>query len=114
MAARAAARHLRAPLADDAQGAAGAAIVRYSGRGVSPMAHEIARGITVDADVMVGKPVIKGTRMPVDLVLAKLSANPSVDDLLADYPHLTAGQIMDCLHYDGLTSGAARIGDANA
>lgn len=63
------------------------------------MAQEIARGITIDPEVMVGKPVIKGTRMPVELVLAKLSGNPSVGDLLADYPHLTVAQIQDCLRY---------------
>lgn len=63
------------------------------------MAREIARGITVDPDVMVGKPVIKGTRMPVELVLAKLSANLNPDDLLADYPHLSIDQIKDCLRY---------------
>ena len=61
--------------------------------------EEVARGITVDPDIMVGKPVIKGTRMPVELVLAKLSANPNPDDLLADYPHLSIDQIKDCLRY---------------
>ena len=63
------------------------------------MAKEIAKGITVDPRVMVGKPVIKGTRMPVELVLAKLSVNPNLDDLLIDYPHLTIDQIKDCLAY---------------
>ena len=63
------------------------------------MAREIARGITVDPEVMVGTPVIKGTRMPVELVLAKLSANPNADELLSDYPHLTVDQIKDCLRY---------------
>lgn len=63
------------------------------------MVREIARGITVDPEVMVGKPVVKGTRMPVELVLAKLSANPNPDDLLADYPHLTIEHIKDCLRY---------------
>lgn len=63
------------------------------------MAKEIAKGITIDPKVMVGKPVIKGTRMPVELVLAKLSANPNIEDLLIDYPHLTIDQIKDCLRY---------------
>src|SRR6185295_6704130 len=63
------------------------------------MAREIARGITVDPDVMVGKPVIKGMRMPVELVLAKLSANPNPNELLSDYPDLTMDQIKDCLRY---------------
>jgi uncharacterized protein (DUF433 family) len=46
---------------------------------------------------MVGKPIIKSTRMPVELVLAKLSANPDPEALLADYPHLTIDRIRDCL-----------------
>jgi uncharacterized protein (DUF433 family) len=63
------------------------------------MTREIAPGITVDPDVMVGKPVIKGTRMPVDLVMAKLAANPDLDEFFADYPHLTLEQVKACLRY---------------
>ena len=63
------------------------------------MASEIADGITVDPAVMVGKPVIKGTRMPVELVLAKLAANPDVDELFLDYPELSIDQIQACLRY---------------
>ena len=63
------------------------------------MAKEIADGITIDSDVMAAKPVIKGTRMPVELVLAKLAANPNIDELLADYPHLTVDQVRACLRY---------------
>ncbi len=63
------------------------------------MAREIAAGITVDPRVMVGKPVIKGTRMPVDLVLAKLAANPGLQELFLDYPELTIEDVKACLHY---------------
>jgi uncharacterized protein (DUF433 family) len=63
------------------------------------MAREIAPGITGDPDVMVGKPVIEDTRMPVDLVIAKLAANPDLDEFLADYPHLTLEQVKACLRY---------------
>ena len=63
------------------------------------MATEIAEGITVDPRVMVGKPVIKGTRMPVELVLAKLGANPDLDDFFLDYPELTVDQVRACLRY---------------
>jgi uncharacterized protein (DUF433 family) len=63
------------------------------------MPNEISEGITVDPKVMSGKPVIKGTRIPVDIILAKLSANRSLDDLLADYPELSLDQIKDCLRY---------------
>jgi len=56
-------------------------------------AQEIADRITVDPVVMVGKPVIKGTRMPVELVLAKLSASPDLDEFFLDYPELTIEDI---------------------
>jgi uncharacterized protein (DUF433 family) len=63
------------------------------------MATEIADGITVDPKVMAGKAVIKGTRMPVDLVLAKLAANPDLDEFFLDYPELTVNQVRACLRY---------------
>lgn len=62
-------------------------------------AKEIAEGITVDPAVMVGKPVIKGTRMPVELVLAKLSANPDLKEFFLDYPELTIDQVRACLRF---------------
>jgi len=61
------------------------------------MVKEIAEGISVDPQVMVGKAVIKGTRMPVELVLAKLAANPDLDELFLDYPELTVDQVRACL-----------------
>jgi uncharacterized protein (DUF433 family) len=45
---------------------------------------------------MVGKPVIKGTRLTVEYVLARL-AHGSSADLLAEYPGLTAEDIQACL-----------------
>src|SRR3954470_19655208 len=67
--------------------------------GGSHVPKEIAEGITVDPKVMVGKAVIKGTRMPVELVLAKLAANPDLDELFLDYPELTIDQVRACLRY---------------
>jgi uncharacterized protein (DUF433 family) len=63
------------------------------------MATEIADRITIDPNVMVGKPVIKGTRMPVDLVLAKLAKNPDLDELFVDYPELTVEDVKAVLAY---------------
>jgi uncharacterized protein (DUF433 family) len=63
------------------------------------MVSELAEGITADPRVMVGKAVIKGTRMPVELVLAKLAANPDLEELFLDYPELTVDQIRACLRY---------------
>ena len=63
------------------------------------MPREIAPGITVDPAVMVGKPVVKGTRVPVELVLDKLAANPDLDEFFLDYPHLTVEDVKACLRY---------------
>lgn len=48
----------------------------------------LADRIQVDPDVMLGKPVIRGTRVPVELLLRRLSEGASEEDLLASYPHL--------------------------
>lgn len=63
------------------------------------MIKEIAEGITIDPKVMVGKPVIKGTRMPVELVLAKLAAEPNLEEFFLDYPEITIDQVRACLHF---------------
>ncbi|MFN8615469.1 MAG: DUF433 domain-containing protein [Dehalococcoidia bacterium] len=51
-----------------------------------------------DPRIMVGKPVIKGTRITVELILEKL-AFQSVDEILLDYPHLTRPQIQAAVLY---------------
>jgi uncharacterized protein (DUF433 family) len=63
------------------------------------MAKEIADRITIDPEVIVGKPVIEGTRMPVALVLAKLAANPDLDEFFLDYPELTLDDVKAALAY---------------
>jgi uncharacterized protein (DUF433 family) len=55
--------------------------------------------IVADPAVLVGKPVVKGTRIPVELVLAKLAQNPDLDELFADYPRLTVDDVKACLAY---------------
>ena len=55
--------------------------------------------IHVDADVMLGKPTIKGTRITVEQVLRKMSEGASVSDLLAAYPHLERDDVLAALSY---------------
>jgi uncharacterized protein (DUF433 family) len=49
--------------------------------------------IEVNPEIMGGKPVIRGTRIPVELILRKLGAGMSTDAVLADHPKLTLGDI---------------------
>lgn len=49
--------------------------------------------IAIDPNVMRGKPVIRGTRIPVELVLRKLGAGMTADEIIADHPRLTLDDI---------------------
>ena len=55
--------------------------------------------IEIDPKIMLGKPVIRGTRVTVELVLRKLSEGASDQDLLAAYPHLSRDDIRAALAY---------------
>jgi len=57
------------------------------------MAHE---RIEINPEIMAGKPVIRGTRVPVELILRKLGAGMSAAAILADHPKLTRGDIRFC------------------
>ena len=55
--------------------------------------------IEINPRVMLGKPVIRGTRVPVELILRKLSEGASEEDLLDAYPRLTRDDIQAALRY---------------
>ena len=59
---------------------------------------EIAERITVDEKVRFGKPVIKGTRVPVDLLLGKLAGGMTYEEVMAEYD-LTKEDIFAALKY---------------
>ncbi len=68
------------------------------------MKHE---HIEINPEVMDGKPVIKGTRLTVELILRKLGAGMSEDEILKDHPRLTREGIhaalafaADYMHHD--------------
>lgn len=50
--------------------------------------------IDINPEIMGGKPVIRGTRIPVETVLRKLGAGMSFDAVLADHPRLTREDIL--------------------
>ena len=55
--------------------------------------------ITSDPEILFGKAVIKGTRIPVDLILEKLAAGETTEQLLTASPRITAQSIQACVLY---------------
>ena len=61
--------------------------------------HPYKDRLTSNPAAMVGKPVVKGTRIPVENVVAHLANNPDLADLFAAYPDLTIADVKACLAY---------------
>lgn len=58
-----------------------------------------AKRIIVDPAIMAGKPVIKGTRIPVDTILRCIAQGMTQEDIIEDYPRLTKEDIKAALEY---------------
>lgn len=55
--------------------------------------------ISSNPEILFGKPVIKNTRIPVDLILEKLSVGHTTESLLKAYPRLSKKAIQACLQF---------------
>lgn len=55
--------------------------------------------ITIDPKIMVGKPVIKGTRIPVYVVLNLLGEGCTFEEIMKDYPDLTKEDILESVRF---------------
>ena len=62
------------------------------------MKMEIANRIIVDEKIRFGKPVIKGTRVPVDLVIGKLAGGLAYEEVMSEY-EITREDILAALDY---------------
>ncbi|MFN3762999.1 MAG: DUF433 domain-containing protein [Anaerolineae bacterium] len=60
------------------------------------MRHE---RIEINPRIMFGKPVIRGTRIPVEHILRKLAGGMTIDEILSDHPHLTADDIYAAIDF---------------
>ncbi len=58
-----------------------------------------AERIEIDPNVMLGKPVVRGTRIPVELIIRKLSEGLTEEDLFDAYPRLQKEDIQAALAY---------------
>ncbi len=72
------------------------------------MALEIAPRIVIDPEIRFGKPIIKGTRVPVELVLAKLSGGMTTEQIAEEY-ELTLADIQAALAYAAQVIGGEEI-----
>lgn len=63
------------------------------------MTENLLERIEINPAVMLGKPVIKGTRIPVELIIRKLSEGATESELLDGYPRLTKIDIQSALVY---------------
>ena len=55
--------------------------------------------IVADADVLAGKPVVRGTRLAVEFIIDLMAQGWSEADILTNYPRLSTEDIRACLHY---------------
>lgn len=64
--------------------------------------------ITLDPQVMVGKPVIQGTRLTVEYILNLLGHDETIQTIVEEYPDLSAEDIQACLYF-AARSGAISV-----
>ena len=55
--------------------------------------------ITIDPDILAGKPIVRGTRLSVEFIIDLLAAEWSEDEILRNYPGLTHADLIACLRY---------------
>lgn len=60
---------------------------------------QLLKRIVVDPKIMLGKPVIKGTRLPVELIMEKLAYGETLEQLKQDYPFICQDDIRAALLY---------------
>jgi len=61
--------------------------------------RNLLKRIGVGPKIMLGKPVIKGTRLPVEIIVEKVAYGATIEDLRKDYPFLKADDIRAALLY---------------
>ena len=65
--------------------------------------------ITVDPNVLVGKPIVRGTRIAVEFVLDLLGRGWTTEQVLQEYDSLTAADIQACMGYASEVLKAERV-----
>lgn len=93
-------RHQEIPRFDAPLNPATQAIPLFTPEAVGKIENmELPLQIEIQPDVMLGKPCLKGTRIPVYLVLEKLAAGETAEQIIDAYPQLTGDHIRAALKY---------------
>lgn len=82
------------------------------GRGRIKIAMEqiiFGERIVVNPGIMVGKPIIKGTRVTVEQILKLLAQGFTVGDILKEYPHVQREDIQEAIAYAATAVGAEEV-----
>lgn len=67
------------------------------------MRPDLEKRITIDPKIMLGKPVISGTRIPVYMIVRMVAEEIPFSEILREYPRLTNEDIQAALHYAAST-----------
>ena len=70
--------------------------------------------IVVNPDVLLGKPIIRGTRLAVEFIIDLLAQGWSEQDIMGNYPGVTHEDIAACLSYAGEVLRTERVYALNA
>ena len=65
--------------------------------------------ISLNPKVMMGKPVIKGTRLPVEFIVNLMAHGATTEDILAEYEGLTEDDVKACLLFAGASLSRAEF-----
>jgi uncharacterized protein (DUF433 family) len=71
----------------------------YAATGKESGGHLMDERVTINPKVCHGQACIKGTRMPVHLILRMLANGDTIEELLTEYPSLTREDILACFDY---------------
>lgn len=65
--------------------------------------------IIINPDILVGKPIIRGTRLAVEFIIDLLAQGWSTDEILRNYPGLSLEDIQACLSYASTVLKAEKV-----
>jgi uncharacterized protein (DUF433 family) len=65
--------------------------------------------ITIDPNILVGKPIIKGSRLAVEFIIDLLAQGWTTDEILRNYPGITLDDIQACLSYASAALKAEKV-----